>query len=216
MTRGTPGLRELNKQRTREAISHAATRLFIERGFDSVTIADVAAEVGVAKMTVTNHFPLKEDLVLDIHEDLITGPARTVTQRAPGESALDALSRACLAALERCDPALGFSSPAFAGMITASPDLSARLREIHEQREEGLAAALAQETGAAGDDLTPRLAAVHLDGVHRVVFKGVVRRTLAGETNDSIAERLAEPTRASFDQLRPCLGRYAVRGSTQV
>ncbi|MFD6212210.1 TetR/AcrR family transcriptional regulator, partial [Nocardia salmonicida] len=63
MTR--PGLRARKKQQTREQISDRATALFLERGFDRVTIADVAAAADVAKMTVTNYFPRKEDLALD-------------------------------------------------------------------------------------------------------------------------------------------------------
>ncbi|MGK4581808.1 TetR/AcrR family transcriptional regulator [Kitasatospora sp. HPMI-4] len=208
MAAGTPSVRELNKQRTREAISHAATRLFIDRGFDRTTIADVASTAGVAKMTVTNYFPRKEDLVLDMHEELVAGPARAVAERAPGESALAALRRDCLAELERCGPALGFSGPEFIGMITGSPALLARLREIHEQREEALATALARETG---DEFTARLAAGQLDAVRRVLFNEVLRRTLAGQDNRTIAAGMAEPARRSFELLDPALGDYAVR-----
>ncbi|MFF5209219.1 TetR/AcrR family transcriptional regulator [Streptosporangium sp. NPDC000396] len=211
MTEGTQSLRQLNKLRTREAISHVATRLFIERGFDKATIAEVATAAGVAKMTVTNHFPRKEDLVLDIHEDLIAGPGRIVAGRSPGESAFDALRRHLLEALERRDPALGFSGPEFAAMLVGSPALLARLREIHEQREDALADTLAAETHTAGDDLTPRLAAGQLLTVHRTLFNDVLRRTLAGQDNESISRQLAEPARRGFDLLRPSLGDYAIR-----
>jgi len=54
-----PGLRERRKQETRQAISDIATRMFVTRGFDDVTIAQVADAAGVAKMTVTNYFPRK-------------------------------------------------------------------------------------------------------------------------------------------------------------
>src|SRR3954453_11450200 len=99
----TVGLRELKKRRTRQEISNVATRMFIERGFDEVTIAEVAAAAGVAKMTVTNHFPRKEALVLDLHEEIVTAPARAVTERAAGESALAALRRDYFTDLERHD-----------------------------------------------------------------------------------------------------------------
>ncbi|WP_433243637.1 TetR/AcrR family transcriptional regulator [Streptosporangium sp. CA-135522] len=211
MAEGTQSLRELNKLRTRELISHVATRLFLERGFDKVTIAEVAAAAGVAKMTVTNHFPRKEDLVLDLHEELVTGPARVVAERATGESALDALRRHFFQALGRCDPVLGFSGPDFVAMLVGSPALTARFREIHEQREGALAVVLAAETHAAEDDLTPRLVAGQIITVYRVLLDEVFRRTLAGQDNESIAERLAEPARRSFDLLRPSLGDYAVR-----
>lgn len=211
MTEGTPNLRELNKRRTREAISNAATRLFIERGFDRTTIAEVAAAAGVAKMTVTNHFPRKEDLVLDLHEEIVTGQARTVAARAPGESALAALRRGCLAAIDHHDPVLGFSDPAFARTVTASPALLARLRELHEQSEDALAAVLAEATDSSPGDLTARLAAGLLGAVRRALFAEVFRRVQAGEEHESISAAIRPSAVRAFDQLRGALDGYAVR-----
>lgn len=139
----TAGLRELKKQQTRQAISDTATRLFLERGFEAVTIAEIAAAAQVAKMTVTNYFPRKEDLALDYHEPFTAALAHTVAGRQEGESALAALRREYLAAVERHDPAIGFTGPEFARMIADSPALTARLRELHDQREEALADVLA-------------------------------------------------------------------------
>ena len=58
----TTGLRERKKRQTRQEISDIATALFARHGFDAVTISQVAEAAGVAKMTVTNYFPRKEDL----------------------------------------------------------------------------------------------------------------------------------------------------------
>jgi AcrR family transcriptional regulator len=211
MTDGGPGLRARNRERNRAAISDVATRLFIARGFDKVTIAEVASAAGVAKMTVTNHFPRKEDLVLDIHEDLVASLAGAVAERAPGESALAALRRHCLTGLRRHDAALGFSGPEFAAMLTGSAPLRARLREIRDHQEDALAHTLATETHARPADLTPRLAAGHLATIYRVLFTEITNRTLAGEHNPGIAHHLTRPTTHAFDHLRPTLGDYAVR-----
>ncbi|MDP4503553.1 TetR/AcrR family transcriptional regulator [Nonomuraea turcica] len=145
MSIDTLGLREQKKRETRQAISDHATQLFLERGFDRTTIADIAAAARVAKMTVTNYFPRKEDLALDHHEAFVAGLAEAVAGRAPGESALDAVRRAFLGALERRDPVIGFTGWDFARMIADSPTLVARLRDLHDQREEALAAQLATE-----------------------------------------------------------------------
>ncbi|MFD0691768.1 TetR/AcrR family transcriptional regulator [Actinomadura fibrosa] len=205
------GLRELKKQQTRQNISHQATRLFLRHGFDRVTIADVAAAAQVAKMTVTNYFPRKEDLALDLHEVFVAMPARTVAERAPGESALAALRRGFRAAVREHDPVIGFSGEPFARMIVESPALTARLREFHEERERALAAVLAEETGAGPDDLPPRLAAAQLTGALRVLFEEAMRRTLAGDDHEAVAAALEEAGKAAFDLLEPALGDYAVR-----
>ncbi|MER7755878.1 TetR family transcriptional regulator [Kitasatospora sp. NPDC097643] len=235
MTETTPNLREINKRRTREAISHAATRLFIDQGFDRTTIAEVAAAAGVAKMTVTNHFPRKEDLLLDLHEELVGRLARTVADRAPGESALAALRRDCLAGLDRHDPRLGFSGAPFARTITDSPALVARLRELHEQGEAALAGALARATNPAAPadhespgqpdhpehpeghghpedvDFESRVAAGLLAAVDRAVFSEVFRRILAGEEPTTVAAAVRPSAVRAFDRLETALGTFAVR-----
>ncbi|APB01170.1 TetR/AcrR family transcriptional regulator [Nocardia seriolae] len=210
---GAPlGLRERKKLLTRQNISDTATRLFLERGYDSVTIAEIAEAAEVAKMTVTNYFPRKEDLVLDIHQAFISGPAATVRERDPGESALAALRRAYLAAIAGKDAVLaGFSGPDFAALLTGSPALVARLREFHEDRERLLADTLAEETATPTEDFTARVAAALLGGVHRILFEEVLRRTVEGESNEAIATALTELAAAAFDTLEPALGGYAVR-----
>ncbi|MFG1792936.1 TetR/AcrR family transcriptional regulator [Nocardia sp. NPDC049149] len=207
----TLGLRDRKKLQTRENISNQATRLFLEHGFDKVTIADVAAAAQVAKMTVTNYFPRKEDLALDLHDVFVDQLARVVREREPGESALAALRRAYLTAAAEQDPVVGFSGPEFATLINDSPALVARLREFHDEREQLLAATLAAETATTATDIAPRVAAAQLGGVHRVLFDETMRRTLAGQSNDEIATAITEYIGVAFDALAPSLGHYSVR-----
>src|SRR5207342_2172868 len=109
-----PGLRERRKQETRQAISDIATVMFADRGFDAVTISQVAEAAGVAKMTVTNYFPRKEDLVYDRAEEIIGGLARAVRGRPPGESLLAAVRRDYADAVARGEVTLGITGPRFA------------------------------------------------------------------------------------------------------
>ncbi|MET9299123.1 MULTISPECIES: TetR/AcrR family transcriptional regulator [Micromonospora] len=211
MTAQSTGLRALKKRQTRENISSQATRLFLERGFDNVTIAEVAAAAQVSKMTVTNYFPRKEDLALDMHDEFVRQLATVVREREPGESALAALRRAYLAAVAAHDPVIGFSGPTFARMIAASPALVARLREFHDDREKALAAALAEETGSPEGDVLPRVAAAQLAGVHRLLFEETMRRTIAGQDDDDIARAVTGYAHVAFDALAPALADYAVR-----
>ncbi|MEU4547210.1 TetR/AcrR family transcriptional regulator [Nonomuraea dietziae] len=203
MSIDTVGLREQKKRETRQSISDHATRLFVERGFERTTISDIATAARVAKMTVTNYFPRKEDMAFDHHEAFVASLARTVRERRSGESALAALRRAFVDAVRRRDPVIGFAPPPFARMIADSPTLVARLRDLHEQREDALAAKL-------GGDLTAKVAAAQLAGVHRVLFADLMRRTLAGQDADAIAAALEESAGRAFDLLEPALGGYAV------
>ncbi|MFC4056442.1 TetR/AcrR family transcriptional regulator [Actinomadura syzygii] len=207
------GLREMKKQQTRQNISNQATRLFLRHGFDRVTIADVAAAAQVAKMTVTNYFPRKEDLALDLRDAFVGRLALTVAERPAGEPALAALRREFQRAVDRRDPVIGFSGRDFARMLVQSPALVARLREFHEEREAALAAVLAEETGAGPDDPLPRLVAAQLGGVHRVLFQETLRRTLDGESDDEIAAALTASARTAFDLLEPSLADYAAAHS---
>ncbi|MCP2337007.1 TetR/AcrR family transcriptional regulator [Actinomadura rupiterrae] len=203
------GLRALKKRQTRLAISHAATRLFLERGFDKVTIAEIAEAAQVAKMTVTNYFPRKEDLALDVHAEFVAWLAGTVRDRAPGESALAALRRAYLDAVDRREALIGFSGEPFARMLTGSPTLVARIRELHEEREAALAEALAETSDQGG--LTARIAAAQFGAVHRVLFDEALRRTVDGQTHEEIAAALTGAAHEAFDLLEPSLGGYTPR-----
>ncbi|MFF7795846.1 TetR family transcriptional regulator [Streptomyces sp. NPDC007991] len=206
----TTGLRESKKQETRQLISDEATRLFLEQGFEQTTIADIAAAARVAKKTVTNYFARKEDLALDHHEEFVAGLAGAVAAREPGESALGALRRAFLAALGERDPVAGFSGAAFSRMIAESPTLTARLRDLHDQRERALAETLAAVTGADAGTITPRAVAAQLGAAHRVLFQRIQELTLAGHDNAHIADLVGPEAAEVFDLLEPALGDYAV------
>jgi AcrR family transcriptional regulator len=207
----TSGLRERRKQETRQAISDIATRLFVAHGFDEVTISQVADAAGVAKMTVTNYFPRKEDLVFDRAETVIGHLAEVVAARKPGESMLTAIRRDYAAAVARADVTLGMSSPAFAQMVAASPVLTTRELEMLLLRERALGDAIAAETGT--DTAAQRLAAALLASVHRVLYTEARQRSLAGQPRPEICAALAEASARAFLLLEPALGTSYLRAS---
>src|SRR3954466_4940529 len=85
----TEGLRARKKRVARQAIAATARRLFAERGFDSVTVAEVAAAADVSEKTVFNHFPTKEDLAFAGREEGIVRLVGGITEPPPGTSVLD-------------------------------------------------------------------------------------------------------------------------------
>jgi hypothetical protein len=95
-------------------------------------------------------------------------------------------------------------------MIDDSPTLSVCLRGLHDRREEALTDALAQATGSSTADISPRTAAALLGAVHRVLFRRIQELTLAGRTNDDIAQAVVDEAARAFDMLEPALGDYVV------
>src|ERR1700749_5033445 len=149
-----PGLRERKKQQTRADIAHAAITLFLERGFDHVSIAEGAEAAGVAKMTVTNYFPTKEDLVISAQGSLIPDLAGAVRGRAPGESRVAALHRFYRAELDRRAEwtQLHDGVTPFARMTLASPTLLGAFARAWGDVEAELARAFAEIEGDPDGD----------------------------------------------------------------
>src|ERR1700744_4652627 len=112
--------------------------MFEARGFDEVTISQVAEAAGVSKMTVTNYFPRKEDLVFDRAEVIIGSLAAAAAARAPGLSLLGALPRHYAGGGAAGDVPLGVPTAAFARLVTGSRVLADRAREIAELTERAL------------------------------------------------------------------------------
>lgn len=186
--------RELRKSQTRQAISDVATRLFIEHGFEDVTIAQVAAAAKVAKVTVTNHFPRKEDLVFDAGDEFVASLAGAV---ADGKSPLECLRCTYFESLARRDALIGFSEPGFARMILTSPTLLARLRELHEERENVLVEALSQQY----DGVAARVVAAQLTTAYRLLFQEVLRRIADGQPRSRVAKAVNGMAERVFDLL---------------
>jgi AcrR family transcriptional regulator len=205
----TTGLRERRKQQARRAISGVAMALFEADGFEQVTISHVADAAGVSKMTVTNYFPRKEDLVFDRAQETITSLADAAVARAPGESLLAAIRRDYAERIAAGDVTLGPPTATFAHMVHDSHVLTSRSREIADLRERALGDAIATETGV--DDPRQRIVAAQLASVHRVLFTESVSRIMAGQPREEISQMLAASARQAFDLLEPSLGGYGVR-----
>ncbi|MFF8906407.1 TetR family transcriptional regulator [Streptomyces olivaceoviridis] len=192
---GEMGLRERKKQRMYQDVSDIAVRLFLERGFDAVSVAEVAAAAGISKPTLFRYFPAKEDLVLHRIADHETEAARV----AGGEAdPVDALRRHFLAGLERRDPVTGLNDHpgvlAFHRLLYGTPSLVARAYAHQERSEAALAEAL-------GGDLAARLAAAQIIAVQRVLALENWRRIAAGEPVAEVAPDAVAAAERAFRRL---------------
>ncbi|MCF3960493.1 TetR family transcriptional regulator, partial [Streptomyces fuscigenes] len=146
---GQDGLRERKKRKRHQEISDAAVALFTERGFDGVSVAEIAAAVDISKPTLFRYFPTKEDLVLHRFADHEDEAARVVRAGAArGADPLDALLAHLLDGLERHDPVTGLSDHpavlAYQRLLYGTPALAAGMQAYQQRSEAALAEALAQ------------------------------------------------------------------------
>ena len=138
-------LRESKKRETRQRISDVATAMFFERGFDAVTVDEIAAAAGVSKVTVFNYFARKEDLHIDREEEVKELLHATLTTRPKRQSAIDALHQLAHRLAEEKHP-YALVSKLTVGwwqVVAASPSLQARVREMGDEIVEALAIELA-------------------------------------------------------------------------
>jgi AcrR family transcriptional regulator len=208
------GLRERKKEQTRQAIREAALRLFAERGFDGVTVAEIAGAADVSVATLFNYFPTKEDLVYARMETFEADLITAIREREPGETVLAAFSRFILdigGLLASKDAEASERLAAIARIVTASPALLAREREISAHYTQSLAALIAEETEAAADDLTPSVAANALMGVHRAMLAQVRSRLLTRTSNQRLARDIHSRAAQALQRLERGLGDYAIK-----
>ncbi len=209
-------LRERKKEQTRRLIAETARRLFAERGFDAVTVAEVAREADVSQATVFNYFPTKEDLFYSGLEAFEEALLSAIRNREPNESVLDAFGRFVLeprGLLAATEPEAVEHLAAITRTITDSRALLAREQRIFDRYTASLAALIAEETGAGPDEVEPRVAATALLGVHRALIDYTRRQINAGVRNPQLAPRVRAQGRKALALLERGLGDYAVEGS---
>jgi AcrR family transcriptional regulator len=213
-----PGLRERKKEQTRQLIADTARRLFAERGFEAVTVAEVARAAGVAEKTVFNYFPTKEELFYSRLEAFEEELLAAVRERAPGESILAAMRGFLMGQ----GGVLAMESPGgdeeateqlrtVTRVITESPALLARERQVFAQYADALAALIAEETGARAGAIEPRVAANLLLGVHRALIDYVRARALAGASASQVAREVRARAKRAFELLEVGLGDYGMK-----
>lgn len=172
------GRRERKKAATRRAIADAALRLFLERGYDEVSIREIADAADVSTTTLFKHFPVKEALVFDREADIETGLLAAVRERPEGQSVPAALREHALRH-RRVDAGSDPDFAAFLKLVDSSP----ALRDYHQamwlRHTAALAGVIAEESGLAADDpACTALAHFALEAPHAARAHGDAREAL--------------------------------------
>lgn len=184
------GLRERKKRITRQRISDVATALFLARGFDSVTVAEIADQVGVSEKTVYNYFPSKESLVFDRTEEQIERLVAAVRDRPAGSSPVSALVATLKVVVRNFAQTLGEVPrdmlPAFGEMVDSTPSLRAAWGEHRQRTVAALSEVLAEEFGVDPRDPEPLIAARALVSLEELHHDSQLRHVADGLKGDEL------------------------------
>ena len=205
------GLRERKKLMTRGAILDAAQSMFAERGFDHVTVAEIADAVNISPKTVFVYFSAKEDLVFDGEAEMRDRIVARIRGRAAGETPLDAMGGLLRELLASYDP------PAVTGLdrlrrtVGDSAVLKARMRLMWEHFEEAVAAVLADEVGEDPHAPRPRVAAAQLVLVFRLMASEAVAEYVLAQPGPEQAAALENWLDVSLQQVAGGLDDFTPR-----
>ncbi|MFI0811225.1 TetR/AcrR family transcriptional regulator [Streptomyces echinatus] len=145
------GRRERKKAATRRSLADAALELFLEHGFDQVSIRDIAEAADVSTTTLFKHFPSKEALLFDMDADVEQALVAAVREREPGTPLLTALRTHMLGA-RAVKAEYGEQIAAFERLVNSTPALVEYHRRMWMRHERALTEAIAADTGAPADD----------------------------------------------------------------
>jgi len=194
------GLRELKKERTRRHIADTAARLFAEHGYENVAVTDVARAAEVAEQTVYNYFPVKEQLVTDRDQQVQDRLSDLIRARPPGVTAAAAVRDYVLAFTAGIrDIAAGQWRGELGYLAAVSPAVRRLALEMTDRQAAAIAAAISDTTAVPPE--IARLEGIALAGVFQIIISESGRRTLAGQSQEQIADELYSVAENLLDEL---------------
>jgi AcrR family transcriptional regulator len=201
------GLRERKKRLTRAAIFAAAERLFSERSFENVTVAEIADAANISVKTLFTYVRAKEELVFSDDPNVLDALVAAVRNRAAGQSPLDVVTATLLAAVQDdtdgSDGAGRTGLEGFHRMIGQSPAIRSRLRVMWDETEDALTDALAQPGDGPRERADHRLTAAQL--------MVLVRTVACQEVCASVAQAAGGSTTGEREALRAWIRQAAGR-----
>ncbi len=202
----------------RQQLSDTATRMFLERGFDAVTVSEVAAACGVSEKTVFNYFPSKEALVLDRLESAVDAIRDGLAdpENPPVTTLVHILGReirgiTATLATGHVEAAAGLRR--FGDLLRHTPALRAYQSDMMDRFATVTAATLAARAGLAPDDPEPQIAARALLGLWRVQADSLHRHLAEGCPPDRLPEAVLADVRRAARLLDHGLGPWNTCGN---
>ena len=215
-----PGRRERKKDATRRAIAQVALRLFLDRGFDRVTVAEIAEAADVSTNTVFNYFPTKEGLFFSSCSNSEAELAGLCKGRKSGEPVTVFLRRYLDTRIEQYLKApmtldeVGLTA-AIRRVFQDSPVLQVHkaeaARRATDDGREVLAAGLAKDAKANADDLTPQLVAAQAIAICAMLFQEAELRRRSGEKPERTQAALRAGVEAALNLLEKGIGTYGAK-----
>jgi AcrR family transcriptional regulator len=206
-----PGRRERKKRATRDAIYVAARTLFMKKGFDAVTVAEIAEAADVSEKTVFNHFATKEDLALAGSQERLDRTIEVLRLRLPGESVMDVFRRTTEATIVTIEVQPVDQILAVPRMVRGAQSLQNRLLVDFERDARALTVVVAEAAGVEETDVVAALVARAFAWTNRLIFRHAVVALLEGEDQKAVAARLRKEADRAYDQLSRGLADYGVR-----
>jgi AcrR family transcriptional regulator len=206
------GLRERKAARTREEISRVAIGLFCERGFDAVTMTEIAEAAEVGRATLFAYFPTKERLVLDrVQED---DPCQVFADRPPGASLSEALRAHYRALAARLGPREAEGTKRIMELILSTPALTTGLYRMFDRQRDELAALLAAEDSGDPAGFTARVVAAQAIGTVLMVKSRIYERLVAGAPAGANSASVVDEVETAFGLLETGISdRYRTEAS---
>jgi AcrR family transcriptional regulator len=198
------GLRERKKRQTREQIAATAVELFHARGFDEVTVAEVARAADVSEKTVFNYFPTKEDLVFSHAEEHLQARVDAIRNRVPGLPLTRVFEAETLAFLDALAAGPFEEVLAVPRLVRTSPTLRDGLLLRWEREAAALVGAVTDDE----DDLVAAAVVRALLWTHRLVFRAAIRRVVGGEDPAAVADDLRVQARQTYERFDRGLAGY--------
>jgi AcrR family transcriptional regulator len=172
-----PPRRERKKRQTRDALVHAALKLFDAKGYEHTAVREITDAVDVSERTFFRYFANKEDLAVSFVKDASSAFICELAVRPPEEEPLIALRSAFGASLRAVTADEGHPGEEsvyllIVKLIDSTPSLlAAHLRYLHDRDDEVVRVLAEREGVDPVTDLRPRIAAVVFGGLAATATK---------------------------------------------